>query len=176
VIEGGLPPLVGQIDPGTCYPVASWAGGRYAAVLYVCRQEDGEFDFPGDEYENEIEHLVREGDDWFSTGSGGGGWVNALDPPRDLLDKYVVLGTGTSGFGDEEEAMFFTGGLCSAAVAAVETTDLDGVRHVQVDPSRPFFLTGVRGRGQVRVLGGEGEVLRSWTGEPLEWKVGDDPW
>jgi hypothetical protein len=176
VIEGRLPPLVGQIEPGTCYPVASWTGGRYAAVLYVCRQEAGEFDLPGDEYENEIEHLIREDDAWVNTGSGGGGWVNALDPPRALLDKYVVLGTGTSGFSDDEDAISFTGGLCSAAVASVETSDLDGVRQIDVEPARPFFLTGVRGRGRVRILGRDGNVLHSWTGDPLEWDVGDNSW
>lgn len=176
VIEDGLPPLVKTIKPGTCFPVASWTGDQYAAVLYVCRHESGEFDFPGDEHENEIEHLIQEDDGWVNTGSGGGGWVNALDPPRELLDKYVVLGTGTSGFGDDEEAMFFTGGLCSAAVASVETSDLDGVRQIDVEPARPFFLTGVRGRGRVRILGRDHNVLHSWTGDPLEWDVGDDPW
>jgi hypothetical protein len=176
VIEDGLPALVGTIEPGTCFPVASWTGARHAAVLYLCRHETGKFDFPGDEYENEIEHLVREDDSWVSTGSGGSGWVNALDPPHDLLHKYVVLGTGTTGFGDEDEAMFFTGGLCSAAVAAVETTDLDGVRRTEVDRARPFFLTAVRGRGRVRILDRDGDALRSWTGDPLEWDVGDDPW
>ncbi|MGH9165282.1 MAG: hypothetical protein ACRDZW_07220 [Acidimicrobiales bacterium] len=60
VIETGLPPLVDAIEPGTGYPVASWTGGGHAAVLYVCRQKPGEFDLPGDEYENEIEHLIRE--------------------------------------------------------------------------------------------------------------------
>ncbi len=175
VIEGGLPAIVEFIEPGRCFPVASWTDARFAAVLYLCRHEPGGFDFPGDEYENEIEHLVREGDGWLSTGSGGSGWVNALDPPRELLDKYVVLGTGTSGFGDEDEAMFFTGGLCSAVVAAVETRDLDGVRRIEVDRARPFFLTGVRGRGQVRILGADGAVLRSWTGELLEWDIGGDP-
>jgi hypothetical protein len=176
VIEDGLPPLVEMIEPGRCFPVASWTGPRYAAVLYVCRHQPGEYDFPGDEYENEIEHLIRADDGWLSTGSGGGGWVNALDPPRDLLDKYVALGTGTSGFSDDHDAIFFTGGLCSTAVASVETSDLDGVRRIELDAARPFFLTGIRGQGRIRILGRDGEVLRSWTGDALEWDVGDDPW
>jgi hypothetical protein len=65
--------------------------------------------FPGDEYENEIEHLIREDGAGLSTGSGGRGWVNVLDPPQDLLEKYIVLGTGISGYGDEDDSMFFTG-------------------------------------------------------------------
>jgi len=176
VIQHGLPALVSEIDAGTCFPVATWEGDRYGAVLYVCRQEAGEFDFPGDEYENEIEHLVRDGDDWMSTGSGGGGWVNVLDPPRELLDKYVILGTGTSGFSDEDEAMFFTGGLCSSAVSSIATSDLDGVRRVEVDPSRPFFLAGVRGRGHIRLLDRDGTLLRGWTGDALAWDIGDHAW
>ncbi|MGH9165281.1 MAG: hypothetical protein ACRDZW_07215 [Acidimicrobiales bacterium] len=58
----------------------------------------------------------------------------------------------------------------------METSDLDGARRVEVETVRPFFVTGVRGRGHVRILGRDGEVLRSWTGDALEWDVGDDAW
>lgn len=96
-----MPPIpAGGIDPGTFFPVATWQGDRDAAVLYVHRLERNEVDLPGDEYEDETEHLVLgEDGQWTSTGSCGGHWVNVFDPPADLLEKYVVLGTGISGDG-----------------------------------------------------------------------------
>jgi len=96
VLRDGMPPLpAGGIEPGTFFPVATWHDDRDAAVLYVYRQEPDEFDLPGEEYEDETQHLLR-GDDgqWTSAGSGGANWVNVFDPPVDLLEKYVVLGTG----------------------------------------------------------------------------------
>lgn len=176
VLRDGLPPLPPDgIEPGSYFPVAMWQGDKDAAVLYVHRQMPADFDLPGDEYEDETEHLVR-GDDgeWISTGSGGGNWVNVFDPPRDLLEKYVVLGTGTTGSGDGDDAINSTGGLCSSAVAAVETTDRYGTQTYAVDPGRPFFVVGVHGSGHVRILDRSGQVLRGRTGAVLEFDVGDD--
>ncbi len=125
VLLRGLPALpASSIEPGTYFPVATWQGDRHAAVLYVHRLAPGEFDSPGEEYEDETEHLVLHDDGhWRSTNSGGGNWLNVFDPPLDLLEKYVVLGTGITGSGDGDDAVSFIGGLCSRAVAAVETTD-----------------------------------------------------
>ncbi len=93
--------------------------------------------------------------------------------PLDLLEKYVVLGTGVTGSGDGEEAIYFTGGLCSSAVAAVETIDSGGTRTYAIDPGRPFFVVGIHGPGQVRLLDANGQVLPDRTGEPLAFNIGD---
>ena len=114
--------------------------------------------------------------EWYSSGSGGGSWVNVFDPPRELLDKYLVLGTGISGSGDGDDVLNFTGGICSRSVAAVETTDMQGTRREAILPDRPFFLTGVHGSGRVRILGYDGVVLRSWTGDELSFAVGFERW
>ena len=154
VLRDGMPPIPADgIEPGTFLPVATWQGQRDAAVLYVHRLEPGEFDLPSDEYEDETEHLVL-GDDgqWTSTGSGGGNWVNVFDPPADLLERYVVLGTGICRTGDGDDALSFTGGLCSSRVGAVEVIDKYGSQTVPVSPERPFFVVGVHGPGQVRML------------------------
>ena len=179
VLRDGLPPLPGEgIEPGSYFPVAAWQGERHGAVLYVHRRTPEEFDLRGDEYEDETEHLVV-GDDgeWVSTGSGGGNWVNVFDPPADLLEKYVFLGTGITGSGDGDgdgdEEIYFMGGLCSSAVAAVETTDRRGRQRHAVDPAQPFFVVGVHGSGRVRMLHAKGQVLSTRTGEPLEFKLGD---
>jgi hypothetical protein len=171
VLRDGLPELPAEIAPGTYFPVAMWQDDHDAAVLYVHRLSPGDFDLPGDEYEDETEHLVREDGEWVSTDSGGGNWVNVLDAPRDLLEKYVVLGTGVSGSGDGDEAIYFTGGLCSGSVARVEVTDRDGTRTLAVHAARPFFLVGVRREGTVKVLGREGQVLIGHRGSPLEFDV-----
>ncbi|MBW3614421.1 MAG: hypothetical protein KY439_03815 [Actinobacteria bacterium] len=174
VLRTGLPPLPsGDIEPGTYFPVAMWQGSRDAAVLYVHRRTADECDGFGDEYEDETEHLVRDDEgEWMSVGSGGGSWVNVFDPPTDLLEKYVVLGTGTSGSGDDE-AVYFTGGLCSGEVAAIETTDRAGARRYKIDPSRPFFVVGIYGRGRVRIVDAEGDTVRGFRQQPLEFDVGD---
>jgi hypothetical protein len=157
--------------------VAFWKRDQLAGVLYVHRREPGEFHLPGEEYENETEHMfLDDAGEWQSRGSGGSGWVNVFDPPRDLLDKYLVFGTGTSGYGDGDDAVNYTGGICSRSVAAVETTDPHGTRREGIDHDRPFFLTGVHGTGRVRILGHDGEALRSWTGEELTLVVGSDRW
>jgi len=147
---------------------------RDAAVLYVHRRHTGECDLPGAEYEDETEHLVREDEGgWVSMGSGGGSWVNVFDPPADLLDKYVVLETGISGRGDGDGAIYFTGGLCSDAVAAVQTDDVEGTRTYPIDRERPFFVVGVRRSGRARILDRQGRVVRGVRGELLEFLVGD---
>jgi len=175
VLRDGLPPLPAtEIHPGTSFPVATWQGDRHAAVLYVHRQEAGEFDMPGDEYEDETEHLaLDEGGEWTSTGSGGGNWVDVFDPPVELLEKYVVLGTGISGTGTGDDAISFTGGLCSQAVASVQTIDGDGTQTYRIDPERPFFVVGVHGPGQVRILDENGRVLHGPTGSPLQYGLND---
>ena len=170
VLRVGLPPLPRDgIEPGTYFPVATWKGDRDAAVLYVHRRLPEETHGLGDEYEDETEHLVPDEDGgWTSTGSGGGTWLNVFDPPADLLDKYVVFWTGISGSGDGDEAVSFTGGLCSASVAAVETIEDGGTTAYPIDRERPFFVVGIRGRGRVRVLDQHGNVVRGPRGEPLE--------
>jgi hypothetical protein len=142
-------------------------------VLYVHRLRPGERDLPGDAYEDETEHLVL-GDDgtWVSTGSGGGGWVDVFDPPIDLLEKYIVFGTGVTGTSTEDdEYVSFTGGLCSSRVAAVETSDRTGTRRYPIDPARPFFVVGVFGQGRVRILSANGEVLVGPRGDRLEFEM-----
>ena len=125
VLRDGVPALpTAGIEPGVYFPVAVWQSDRDAAVLYVHRRESGESDRAGDEYEDETQHLVRADDGaWVTAGSGGGTWVNVFDPPVELLEKYMVLGTGISGSGEGEDAISFTEGLCSRAVASVETVD-----------------------------------------------------
>lgn len=109
VLRDGVPPLpAGGIDPGTWYPLATWQDEDHAAVLYVHRRAPDEFDLPGDEYESEIEHLVLDDGEWTTTGGGGGNWVDVFEPPVDLLEEYVVLGTGTTGSDDGSEAVSFT--------------------------------------------------------------------
>ncbi len=143
-------------------------------MLYIHRLEPAEFDLPGEEYEDETEHLVLDEDgEWRSTGSGGGNWVDVFDPPVELLDSYVVLGTGISGTGDGGETVSCTGGLCSPAVAAVQTVDRHRTRTYRVDQERPFFVVGVRGPGQVRILDQHGHVLHGRTGAPLEFALND---
>jgi hypothetical protein len=174
VIRDGLPPLVREIECGTYFPLATWQDDRDAAVLYVHRRMPGDFDLPGDEYEDETEHLVRDDrGEWTSTGSGGSNWVNVLDPPLDLLDKYVLLGTGTAGSGDDDGMIYFTGGLCSSAVAAIEATDAGGTRRYPIDADRPFFVVGIRDTGRVRAIDADGVVLRGPSGDPLDFTVGD---
>jgi len=174
VLRDGLPPLPDGIEPGAFFPVATWEGGRHAAVLYVHRLAPGEFDLPGDQYEDETEHLVLDQDgQWKNAGSGGGCWVNVFAPPSALLEKYGVLSTGTTGSGEGDDAVFFTGGLCSRAVAAVETNDALGRRTFPIDPGRPFYVVGVHGGGQVRILDGHQETVRGPRGEPLEFRLND---
>lgn len=175
VLREGMPPIPASgIDPGTFFPVATWQGDRDAAVLYVHRLERNEFELPGDEYEDETEHLILgEDGQWTSTGSGGGNWVNVFDPPADLLEKYVVLGTGTSGTGEGDDAVWFTGGLCSSMVGAVEVIDKYGSHTVPVSRERPFFVVGVHGPGQVRILDEHGRVLNGHTGVPLQFRLND---
>lgn len=169
VLRDGLPPLPANgIEPGSYFPVAAWRRSGDAAVLYVHRLEPDDFDLPGDEYEDETEHLVLgEDGQWTGTGSGGGCWVNVFDPPLDLLEKYVVLGTGISGTTRGDHAVFTTGGLCSSVVAAVETTDSQGTQRFPIHKERPFFVVGVLGSGRVRILDGNGDVLRTQNGEIL---------
>jgi hypothetical protein len=173
VLRDGMPPIPADgIEPGTFFPVATWQGTRDAAVLYVHRLEPDEFDLPGDEYEEEIEHLVLgEDGQWTGTGSGGGNWVNVFDPPADLLEKYVVLGTGISGTGDGDDVVSCMGALCSSSVGAVEAIDKYGSHTIPVSPERPFFVVGVRGPGQVRILDKHGRVLTGHTGVPLEFDL-----
>lgn len=175
VLRDGMPPIpAGGIEPGRFFPVATWQGDRDAAVLYVHRLERDEFDLPGDEYEDETEHLLLgEDGQWTSTGSGGGNWVNVFDPPADLLEKYVVLGTGISGTGEGDDAVSFTGGLCSSRVGAVEVIDKHGRQTVPVSRERPFFVVGVHGPGQVRILDEDGRVLNGHTGVPLEFRLNE---
>ena len=52
----------------------------------------------------------------------------------------------------------------------------DSTRREAIHPDRPFFLTGVHGSGRVRILGYDGEVLRSWTGDELSFAVGFERW
>jgi hypothetical protein len=174
VVRDGLPALLREIAPGTYSPLATWQDDRDAAVLYVHRRMPGDFDMPGDEYEEETEHLVRdEHGEWMSSGSGGSNWVNVLDPPLDLLEKYVLLGTGTTGSGDDDGMIYFTGGLCSSVVAAVEAADAGGTQSYPIESDRPFFVVGIRNSGRVRILDADGVVVRGRTGEPLEFDVGD---
>lgn len=174
VLCEGLPPITVGIEPGTFFPLATWQDDRDAAVLYVYRQEPEEFDLPGDEYEDETQHLFRgEDGEWTSAGSGGGNWVNVFDPPADLLEKYVVLGTGITGTGDGDDAVSFAGGLCSGKVGAVEVIDDHGNQTVPVHRERPFFVVGVHGPGQVRILDNHGRVLNGHTGLPLEFRLND---
>lgn len=173
ILSEGLPPLpTGGIEPGSYFPLATWRHGDRAAVLYLHRRPAGESWFPGDSYEDETEHLVIEDGEWQSTGSGGGSWVNALDPPADLLDKYVVLGTDTTGIGDGDDGINFTGGVCSSRVAVIETTDRTGSRRYAIADGRRFFVVGVFGRGTVRGLGADGEVLLGHRGDALEFGLG----
>lgn len=174
VLVRGLPPLRHEIEPGTCFPVATGQDDRDAAVLYVHRRLRGNFDVPGDEYEDETEHLMRdEHGEWTSTGSGGSNWVNVFDPPLDLLEKHVVLGTGQTGTGRDDGMIYFTGGLCSSAVAAIEATDERGTQLYPIDRDRPFFVVGIRKSGRVRIMDADGVVLRGRNGEPLDFAVGD---
>jgi hypothetical protein len=176
VLRDGLPPLPTEaIEPGSYFPVASWQAAGHGAVLYAHRQLPDEYDLPGDEFEDETEHLVLGADgEWTSTGSGGGNWVNVFDPPTDLLEKYVVLTTGITGTSTADgESVSFTGGLCSSAVAAVETVDRRGTNRYEVDPARPFFVVGVFGRGRVRVLGRDGRVLTGPKGRELDFELGE---
>jgi len=176
VLRDGLPPLPTEgIEPGSYFPVAAWQAGGHGAVLYVHRQLPDEYDLPGDEYEDETEHLVLGPDgNWTSTGSGGGNWVNVFDPPTDLLEKYVVLTTSITGTSTAAgESVSFTGGLCSGAVAAVETVDRTGTSRQQIDPSRPFFVVGVFARGRVRVLGRDGDVIAGPKGRQLDFELGE---
>lgn len=175
VLRYGIPPIPPcGIEPGNYFPVAMWQDDRDAAVLYVYRHESDEFDVPGDEYEDETQHLFRgEDGQWTSAGSGGGNWVNVFDPPVDLLDKYVVLGTGITDTGDGDDAVSFTGGLCSRRVGAVEAIDKYGSQTVPVSPERPFFIVGVHGPGKVRILDEHGRVLNGHTGVPLEFRLND---
>jgi hypothetical protein len=69
--------------------------------------------------------------------------------------------------------VYFTGGLCSSVVAAVETTDRRGTKIYAIDVSHPFFVAGMHGSGRVRFLDSSGKVVRGGTGEPLELAVGD---
>jgi hypothetical protein len=171
VIAGALPPLPAGIEPGTSFSVAVWRADRHAAVLYVCRELLDEFE-PGDEYGHEIEHLVLTDDgDWDYEGSGGGNWINVLDPPTDLLDKYVLFGTVSSSYRDPDEMICCTGGFCSSAVAGVETTDRTGTHRHAIDPDRPFFLVGVFGRGHVRMLDANGETVIGHRGRRLEFDL-----
>jgi hypothetical protein len=173
VLRGCMPPIPADgIEPGTFFPLATWQGQRDAAVLYVHRLKPDEFDLPGDEYDDETEHLVLgEDGQWTSTGSGGGCWVNVFDPPVDLLEKYVVLGTGITGTGGGDDAVSFTGGLCSSRVRAVEVIDDHGSQTLPVHPERPFFVVGVHGPGRVRLLDEHGRVLNGHTGAPLEFRL-----
>lgn len=109
---------------------------------------------PGDECEDATEHLFRDNDgEWVSGGSGGGNWVDVFESPTDLLEKFVVLGTGTTGTATADgEVVSFTGGLCSFRVTAVETSDRTGTKRYEIDPARPFFVVGIYGTGRVRVL------------------------
>ena len=132
------------------------------------------YDDPYDEYESEIEHLVLDdAGEWTTSGGGGGNWVNVCEPPVDLLEKYVVLGTGTTGSDDGDEAVSFTGGLCSRRVAAVETVDSRGSRTYPIDPDRPFFLVGVQGPGEVRILDEQGASVCNHRGQPLSFRLND---
>jgi len=117
--------------------------------------------------------MLDEDGDWRSVGSGGGCWVDVFNPPLDLLEKYVVLSTGITGSGDGDEAVSFSGGLCSSAVAAVETIDALGRRTFPVDPARPFFVVGVLGEGRVRILDEHQGVLRGPRGEALDFPLND---
>ena len=175
VLRDGLPPLpAGGIEPGSFFPLATWQDDRDAAVLYVYRQEPDEFDLPGDEYDDETQHLFRgEDGQWTSAGSGGGNWVNVFDPPVDLLEKYVVLGTGITGTGDGDDAVWFTGGFCSSRVGAVEVIDGHGGQTVPVHRERPFFVVGAHGPGLVRILDADGRVMNGPTGAPLEFRLND---
>lgn len=176
VITNGLPPLVDGIPPGTGYPIATWVHGSIAAVLYAYRQLPGEFDLPGDEYGNEIEHLTLDPDEgWMNNGSGGGNWINPFAPPTALLDKYVVLGTGVSGTSDGETDLHVTGGYCSSAVAAVELEEEGERTLVPVDPTRRAFVVGTTARqARLRFLGADGRPLADRGGASLEWTLGGD--
>jgi hypothetical protein len=171
IVRDGLPPLPPDgIAPGAYFPLARWADDRDAAVLYVHRFAAGEFDMPGDEYEDEIEHLEVDDDGaWTNTGGGGGSWVNPFDPPLDLLEKYRVFTTGVSGFSDDDDSIHFIGGMCGAGIAVVEAVDRDGVRTHAIEEGRPFFIVGLRGSAcRVRFLDGEGSIVATRDGAPLE--------
>jgi hypothetical protein len=173
VIVSGLPPLIEGIGPGMSFPLATYDGGPWGAVLYVTRALPGDFDLPGDEYMYEIEHLVRDPEgSWTTTGSGGGGWVNPFAPPQLLLAKYVVLGTGVSSTSDGETTVTVTGGLCSAAVKEIEVEEGNDRERVVVDPSHPFFLVGsCSPRARVRILGHDGTVVEGHRGRLLEFDL-----
>lgn len=176
VLRDGLPALPTEdIEPGSYYPLALWKDDRHAAVLYVHRRTAAESDGPGDEYEDETEHLFRDDDgEWVSGGSGGGSWVNVFEPPTDLLEKYVVLGTGTTGTATADgETVSFTAGLCSSRVTAVETTDRTGTERYEIDPVRPFFVVGIYGTGRVRILDAKNSTVLGFRDQPLDFDIGD---
>jgi hypothetical protein len=173
VMESGLPRMIEEITPGTAFPLARYGRESWGAVLYATRALSGEFDLPGDEYEHEIQHLVRDPDGgWMSTGSGGGGWVNPFAPPRSLLEKYIVLGTGISSTSNGDTTVTTTGGLCSAAVKEIEVEEGNDRERVIVDPSHPFFLVGSSSpNARVRILGHDGRVVQGHRGWPLEFDL-----
>lgn len=174
VLLEGLPDWPSDgIPPGGYYPLARWSDGRHGAVLYVRRLMPGESQMPGEEYEEEIEHLRYDPDQgWWNTGSGGSNWINVFDPPLDLLDKYVVFATGVSGTATADGYISYVGGMCSRAVATVEATDTHGTRTYPVDPDRPFFLVGVYDPpGVVRFLDADGSTISGRGGSSVQLEV-----
>jgi hypothetical protein len=103
VLRNGLPPLPATgIEPGTYFPIAAWQNDRDAAVLYIHRLISEEFDLPGDEYEDETEHLVVDANgEWISVDSGAGNWVNVFDPPRELSRSMWFSGQASAGAATE---------------------------------------------------------------------------
>jgi hypothetical protein len=175
IVRDGLPPLPPDgIAPGAYFPLATWADDRDAAVLYVHRFAAGEFDMPGDDYENEIEHLETDEDgEWTNTGGGGGNWINPFDPPLDLLEKYRVFTTGVSGFSHGDDSVHFIGGMCSSHIAVVDVTDDEGAREYPIDAGRPFFVVGLRGDGgSIRFLDADGSIITGQDGSALEIEFG----
>jgi hypothetical protein len=174
VLIDGLPEWPSDgIPPGGYYPLAMWSDARHGAVLYVRRLMPGEFRLPGDEYEEEIEHLLYDPDEgWWNTGSGGGNWINVFDPPLDLLDKYGVFATGVSGTATADGYISYVGGMCSRLVVSVEATDIHGIRAYPIDKERPFFLVGVYGpSGVVRFLDADGSPIIGRDGSSVELEV-----
>jgi hypothetical protein len=132
-----------------------------------------EFDLPGDEYGEEIEHLRFDpSEGWSTAGSSGGDWVNPFSPPQALLEKYVVLGTGVAGVGDGEEYVTLMGGLCSRVVTAIEL-EQDGQRsRISIDPLRRTFLVGTQAStARVRFLDQQGGLLHDHRGQVLEYHL-----
>jgi hypothetical protein len=174
VLVDGLPPMPENIEPGQSYPIAAWSDGHNGAVLYAHRRAAGAFAHPGEEYEEEIEHLeLNPVDGWVGVSSSGGDWPNPFDPPRQLLDKYKAFVTGVSGSSGVNGDIWFVGGLCADAVSKVEIHAAEENETIDVDPDRRTFLIGSTDpEARVRFLDQSGAPITDHRGRVVEVTLG----